>query len=107
VALQRAARATSAVRSAANEFVGRVRELPQARRILLEESDEGSRIWTVIEAEPFARELRNPIYLAELAVLRSHPSAEVGFRLMNLVEQGATSIAPEGIEVLWQYQAEA
>lgn len=85
-------------------FVTLVRALPQARQVLLEAADEGARIWTVIEAEPFDRGQREPVYAAEIAALEAHPDVDADFRLINLAEYGesrAADVLPENAEVLW------
>ncbi len=88
-------------------FIDLVRELPQTRQILLEETEEGSRVWTIIETEPFDRSQREPIYQAQGEVLRSHPPADVYFRLVNISEFGTDRIAgalPHGAQTLWVRQ---
>ncbi len=85
-------------------FVDAVSELPQARQILLEDTEEGPRVWTVIEAEPFDRRHREPIYQTQGELLRNGSSIEVGFRLVNVSEFGAdrmASVLPSGAQTLW------
>jgi hypothetical protein len=85
-------------------FVTLVRALPQARQVLLEAAAEGARIWTVIEAEPFDRGQREPVYAAEIEALQAHPDVVADFRLINLTEYGesrAADVLPENAEVLW------
>ena len=87
-----------------NQFAKLVRALPHARQVLLEATDEGPRIWTVIEAKPFDRGQREPMYAAELEALEAHPDVDEDFRLINLAEYGESrvgDILPENAEVLW------
>ncbi len=88
-----------------NRFVTLVQALPHARQVLLEATDEGPRIWTVIEAEPFDRSQREPVYTAEIEALEAHPELDADFRLINLAEYGASragDILPDNAEVLWR-----
>lgn len=92
-----------ATREAAERFVQLVRDLPQVRKVLLESRTSGPHIWTVIVAEPFDDAQRNPVYNAEMAVLRAVPSAYVGFRLVNLAEfppSAHASLLPSDATVL-------
>ncbi len=88
-----------------NRFVTRVRGLPQVRQVLLETAAEAPRIWTVIEAEPFDRSQREPVYAAELEALEAFPDVDADFRLVNVSEYGASqadAILPDDADVLWR-----
>jgi hypothetical protein len=75
------------------EFARAMRQLPQARAIYLSFPDDEPRITTFIDAEPFNRAFRNPIYQAQVEVLRTHPGIDVDFRLVNLTEFGGRPLA--------------
>jgi hypothetical protein len=90
------------------EFVRIMRQLPQARAIYLSFPDDEPRITTFIDAEPFDRAFRNPIYQAQADVLRAHPSIDVDFRLVNLTEFGGrplTEFLPENrVQLLHRHE---
>lgn len=89
----------------AERFVELVRSLPQVRRVLLESSRTGTRLWTVIEAEPFDDSQRDPVYEAELRVLQGDEPVGVDFRLVNLAEfppDGRATILPATAATLYQ-----
>jgi hypothetical protein len=102
MAVRHGARTTdmSALQKRFSDLVG---ALPQARRVLLETTDEGVCLWTVIEARPFDRAQREPVYEAQREVLRSYPF-DVEFRLINLAEYGPTrtsDVLPGDAQVVW------
>ena len=89
----------------AGRFVGLAGALPQVSQVLLEETEDGPCIWTVIRAEPFDRDQREPVYSAELEALESYPDVGVNFRLINLAEYDDTSmteVLPADAAVLWR-----
>lgn len=84
------------------DFANRVRALPYVDQVLLER--DVPRIWTVIDAEPFERANRDPIYTEELHVLRDHPDQAADFRLINVREYECKvddQILPREIETVW------
>lgn len=86
-------------------FVTAVRALSQTRQVLLEDTEEGPRLWIVIEAEPFERGQREPIYQAQGEALRRFTSVDVSFRLVNISEFGidrVESLLPSESRVLWR-----
>ncbi|MGE0540103.1 MAG: hypothetical protein AB7R89_07970 [Dehalococcoidia bacterium] len=93
-----------------SEFVRAMRQLPQARAVYLSFADDEPCITTFIDAEPFNRALRNPIYQAQAEVLHAHPGIDVDFRLVNLTEFGGRPPAeflPENrVQLLHRYEPE-
>jgi hypothetical protein len=93
-----------------SEFVRAMRQLPQARAVYLSFADDEPCITTFIDAEPFNRALRNPIYQAQAEVLRAHPGIDVDFRLVNLAEFGGRPSAeflPENrVQLLHRHEPE-
>ncbi|MBI4504129.1 MAG: hypothetical protein HY691_01220 [Chloroflexi bacterium] len=95
----------SGVKRLIHAFTSRVGERPQVRKVLLEATGTGPRIWTVIEGEPFKPELRKPIYEAELEAMQISPDVVADFRLVNISEQECDSLdqmLPANAEVVWQ-----
>jgi hypothetical protein len=67
-------------------YVHLVASLPQVRRVLLEQTASGPRLWTIIAAEPFDDAQRDPVYQAELRALQEEPPESIDFRLLNVNE---------------------
>lgn len=53
------------------EYVDEVSDISAVREVLVVEEEEVTTIWTIIKAPPFEDSLREPIYAAQLQVLRS------------------------------------
>src|SRR5262249_37890011 len=69
-----------------NDFVRRVATLPQVREVPLVDSGQEWLLRTLIEAEPFDRSAREPVYQTQLATPQDHPATDVSFCLINLAE---------------------
>jgi hypothetical protein len=85
-------------------FVRLVTRLPQVREIRIEEDGQDWRLWTLIQAEPFDRAAREPVYQAQLATLQDHPASNMSFRLVNLAEYpdvGIDELVPTDARPLW------
>lgn len=78
-------------------YVALAEKLPQVRRVVSKRSAAGLAVWTLIEAPPFDRSFRNPVYEAELAALGSS-EASISFRLINSAE--SVFSIPQDAEVL-------
>jgi hypothetical protein len=90
----RAARPTErAKREFLADLVERLKRLPQVRRVLVETEGGVTRVWTVIEAEPFENSARDPVFDAELQAMIAHPDVEAGFRLLNSREYAGKPLA--------------
>jgi len=66
-------------------YVEQASRLPQVQRILVAPSDDGYRLWTVIDAPPFDSQPRHEVYSAEQEALQAHDET-VDFRLINTNE---------------------
>ena len=66
-------------------YVEQASRLPQVQRILVAPSDDGYRLWTVIDAPPFDSQPRHEVYSAEQEALQAHDET-VDFRLINAGE---------------------
>jgi len=87
------------------KYVGLVGRLAIVRKILLVRDEEGTTVWTVIEAAPFEDSLRVPIYEAQFEALRSaQEGALLDFYVLNTKEltegQDPEGILPEDARVL-------
>ena len=69
-----------------HDFANKVSEIPAVRIVALADSPQGVRIWTILDAEPNNRDLRDRIYDIEGEVLDRHPNLEIDFSLVNLAE---------------------
>ena len=86
MALKHLKRATLAEK-VLQRFVELARELPQVQLVFVsDDTDEGPRIWTVINAPRFEEEPRNQVYQAEYAALRDVAESPFGFRVINVQE---------------------
>jgi hypothetical protein len=77
--------------------------LQQVQRVILVADDGDLTIWTVIDAEPFDRGQRYPVYVAQARALSMTDCDFVDFRLVNLREFGsdAANVVPRA-EVIWE-----
>jgi len=90
----------------AEQFVKLVFDLPQVQRVMLEASDDGVTIWTVIDAKPKDRAFRYPVYERQATVLATvnYMTDDVpDFRLINVREyrDGAQGVLPDAVKV-WE-----
>jgi hypothetical protein len=87
-----------------NGFVRRIATLTQVRQVRLEGDGQAWRLWTLIQAEPFDRSAREPVYQAQFSSLQEHPAANVTFRLVNLAEYPEVAVdelEPTDARLLW------
>lgn len=71
--------------------------------MFLHDSDGDLTIWAVIDATPFDRNQRYPVYAAQAQALRQAFSDSVGFRLVNLREfDGGTDGVVPNDHILWE-----
>lgn len=88
----------------AEQFVQAVKSLDYVQMVVADASARDyTRIWTVISAEPFEMTYREPIYEAELEVVKQTDEPVVDFRLINIREtdQKVEDILPTEREVLF------
>lgn len=91
------------------EFIHIVSDLPHVRQVLLEATDVGPTVWTVIDAEPFKQDERDLVYDAELRVIERRPNLDVDFRLINVAEYGDEAeegLLPTRARTLWRRDPE-
>lgn len=89
------------------EYVDEVRNIKAVREILVVEEEEVTTIWTIIKAPPFEDSLREPIYTAQLHVLRSlEQDIPLDFYVLNESELPAdeklSEIIPSNARCIWQ-----
>ncbi len=86
MALKRPQRAALAEK-VMKRFVEIVRELPQVTLVFVsDDTDEGPRIWTVIDAPRFEEGPRNQVYAAKYEALGDTLEPPFGFRVVNIQE---------------------
>ena len=100
-------RATAGVKAAIKEYVDKVTTLPQVKEVLVARDEEGATIWTVIEAPPFEFSSEEPIYEAELEVLRDSPDdVLLDVRVLNVAElpgrEGVAEFIPAQARLVWR-----
>jgi hypothetical protein len=86
------------------EYVRLVRPLPHVQRVVLT-ATRSSRIWTIFDAEPFAREYRDPIYDAEQKALDLAGCDDLDFRLINVRElRGKSPVESldDSVRAVWE-----
>jgi hypothetical protein len=91
------------------KFVSLVSVLPFVEQVFAVPGYEGVEIWTVIDAEPFAREPRYQVYEAELEASDTEPDALVLLRLINRREYGDEAMEwalPQDAHVAWRRPAQ-
>lgn len=86
-------------------YVERVRTIGIVRKVLLIETEDIPTIWTIIDALPFEDSLRQPIYEAQLHVLRAlEATTRLDFYVLNVSElpegEQLTHIVPSGGKLL-------
>jgi len=89
------------------EYIQKVCDLDIVQKIFLVEDEDETTILTIINAPPFEDSLREPIYLAQLEVLRSpNSNSNVGFHVLNekelSAEQTVENTIPENAKRIWQ-----
>ena len=87
----------------AEKFAGLALALPQVQQVLLEETEEGAAIWTIIDAAPFDSTFREPVYAAEAEALRSIDGGLADFRLLNTreYEPAQSDLLPKSPSRVW------
>ncbi len=86
MALKRVKRAAFAEK-VMKRYVELARALPQVQLVFVaDDTDEGRRIWTVINAPRFGDEPRSQVYQAKYAALRGIDESPFGFRVINIQE---------------------
>jgi hypothetical protein len=63
-----------------------VRQIPEVKEVWLSEEPEGATLWTIIDAERFARGPRREVYGVQYEVLRAMNKPLVDFRLLNVAD---------------------
>ena len=89
------------------EYVGKVSDISAVHEVLVVEEEEVTTIWTIIEAPPFEDSLREPIYAAQLQILRSlEQDIDLDFYVLNEAELSAdeklSDIIPSNARSIWR-----
>jgi hypothetical protein len=99
--------ATTDIDRICREYVGKINEIREVREVLLVEEEEVSTVWTIIKASPFEDSVREPIYTAQLQILRSlERDIPIDFRILNESElpsdQELSDIIPSNARSIWR-----
>lgn len=95
----------STIKDACRLFVSIVSKIDAVREVrLVQVPKEGPIILTLISAPAFERGYREPIYEAQLKVLRASEVPLVDFRMLNLTELSEEDkvVIPAKSELLWK-----
>jgi hypothetical protein len=82
-----------------------VEDLGIVQEVRYYQGEEGVIVWTVISAPPFEDDVRDPLYDAQINVLRKLDKPIIDFRVVNLEEfpKGAIDrIIPPYSETIWK-----
>ncbi len=99
--------ATTDIDRLCREYVDKVSDISAVREVLVVEEEEVTTIWTIIKAPPFEDSLREPIYTAQLQILRSlGQDIPLDFYVLNESELPAdeklSEIIPSNARCIWQ-----
>ena len=89
------------------EYVDEVSDIKAVREILVVEEEDVTTIWTIIKATPFEDSIREPIYAAQLQILRSlEQDIPLDFYVLNeselLADEKLTDIIPSHARTIWR-----
>lgn len=98
---------TTSVAQLCEDYVNSIRTLKIVREVLLVEAEEITTIWTIIAAPPFEDSFREPIYKAQLHILRSlGDDKSLDFYVLNVLElpdgEELADVLPSNAKLLWQ-----
>lgn len=89
------------------DYLNMVKNIQVVREVLLVETEDISTLYTIIECTPFDDTLREPIYDAQLHILRSiKGNVSIDFYVLNLLElpeyEEKASFIPAYAKLLWK-----
>ena len=89
------------------DYVERVSTLRIVRKVLLVETEDIPTIWTIIDSTPFEDSVREPIYQAQLQVLRAlEGTTLLDFYVLNVSElpedEELDNVVPANAKLLWE-----
>lgn len=98
---------TSDIDRAYSDYIDKVKNIKVVREVLLVETDDVSTLWTIIESPPFDDTIREPIYNAQLHILRSiKGNTSIDFYVLNLLElpenEEKSSFIPAHAKLIWK-----
>lgn len=94
----------TATKQVIDAFVQAVSAIPHVSMVLIEESGQYPKVWTVITAPPFDDAYSRPVYAAQMLVSEREDQPAVDFRLLNINELAAPlgTIVPAHHRVAYQ-----
>jgi hypothetical protein len=99
--------ATRDIDRVCREYVEKISKIEAVREILVVEGEKVTTVWTIIKAPPFEDSVREPIYTAQLQILRSlERYIPIDFYILNESElssdKNLSDIIPSDARSIWQ-----
>lgn len=99
--------ATSNVDVVCTQYIEKVSSIEAAREILVVQAEKVTTLWTIIKSPPFEDSVREPIYAAQLQILRSlKRPIPIDFRILNETElpsdQDLSNAIPSNATSIWR-----
>jgi hypothetical protein len=88
-------------------YIEKISSMDIVNKIMLVEDEDETTCWTIIDAPPFEDSLREPIYEAQLEILRSvDDDIPLDFHVLNISEvptpEKLEEIIPSDAQIIWQ-----
>jgi len=89
------------------EYIEKISKIEAVREILVVEAEKVTTVWTIIKAPPFEDSVREPIYTAQLQILRSLERAiPIDFHILNESElpsdEKLSDVIPSNASSIWR-----
>lgn len=99
--------ASSDINKVCREYVDKISGIETLREILVVEEEEVTTVWTIIKGPPFEDSVREPIYTAQLEILRSlEQDIPIDFYILNESElpsdEKLSDIIPSNARSIWR-----
>lgn len=72
--------------SLSERFAQKAARLQSVEAVIVRNTNSTVTIWTILDREPYKREIRDAVYDLEVEMLKQFSEAEVDFRLINTAE---------------------
>jgi hypothetical protein len=72
--------------SLSERFAQKASRLQSVEAVIVRSTNDTVTIWTILDREPYRREIRDAVYDLEVETLNEFPEAHVDFRLINTAE---------------------
>jgi hypothetical protein len=99
--------ATSNIDNLCRQYVEKISSIKAVREILVVEAEKVTTLWTIIKAPPFEDSVREPIYTAQLQILRTlKRPIPINFRIFNeaelLSDEKLSNTIPSNATSIWR-----